>query len=47
MWEGKGARAPPSVGNSENFWTFQNFISTVHVRDDVMGFECNCWSEKH
>ena len=35
----KGARAPSSVGNLENFRKFQNFISTAHVRDDVMGFE--------
>ena len=27
---------PPSVGNSDNFRKFENFISTAHVRDDVM-----------
>ena len=37
---GQEAHAPPSVGNSENFRKFQNFILTAHVRDDVMGLKC-------
>ena len=46
-WVGKGVRAPPSVGNSGNFRKFQNFISTAHVRDDIMGFECIHSLEKY
>ena len=45
-WAG-GHVSPPSVGNSRNFRKFQNFISTAHVRDDVMGFECIRLSEKY
>ena len=29
------------------FSEFQNFISTAHVRDDVMRFECKRSSEKY
>ena len=46
-WVGRGHVPPPSVGNSENFRKFQNFISTAHVHDDVMGFECKHSSEKY
>ena len=44
---GLGGTCPPSVGNLENFRKFQNFISTTHVRDDVIGFECKRSSEKY
>ena len=37
---GQGARAPPSDGYSGNFRKLQNFISTAHVHDDIMGFKC-------
>ena len=33
-----GGTCPPSVGDSGNFRKFQNFISTAHVRDDVIGY---------
>ena len=46
-WVGRqGGTCPPSVGKSRNFRKFQNFTSTAHVRDDVMGFECIHSSEK-
>ena len=32
---------PPSVGNSEHFWSLQNLISTAHVHDYAMWFEYN------
>ena len=37
----------PSVGKSENFQKFQNFTSTAHVYDDIMGFECKRLWEKY
>ena len=43
---GRDGHVAPSVGNSGNFRKFQNIISTAHVRDDVMGFECKRLSEK-
>ena len=47
MGGGQGGRCPPSVGNSENIWEVQNVISSMHVHDDIMGFECKFSSEKH
>ena len=40
-------RGVPSVRNSGNFRKFQNFISTAHVHDDFMGFDCILLSEKY
>ena len=44
---GEGARAPLASEIQKICRKFQNFISSAHVRDDVMGFECKRSSEKY
>ena len=46
-WAGGHVPPPPSVGTSGNFRKFQNIISTAHMHDDVMGFECIRSSENY
>ena len=46
-WVGRGKRAPLASEIQEIFGNFKNYISTAHMRYDVIGFDCIRSSEKY